>query len=146
MKNLFKKLFIASACAGALIGTGSLFGLAAVPAARAVDISVSPTLPGSNSSNGSSPAGWVANFYNFALLISGVLAFGAVVYGGVLYLTSAGNPSRQGEGKEWIESALIGILLLAGAYLILQIVNPAIVNINNALPSNLPAINTQPNQ
>lgn len=116
--------------------------LALVPAAHAVDISVSPTLPNAQYPTSAGPAGWVANFYNFALLISGVLAFGAVVYGGILYLTAAGNPSRQGEGREWIESALIGVLLLAGAYLILRVVNPAIVNINNALPSNLPSINT----
>lgn len=144
MKKLFGKFSVmVILVATALVGAGGWF---TVPVTRAVDINVSPAIPGSSPSNGTGPAGWVANFYNFALLVSGVLAFGAVVYGGILYLTSAGNPSRQSEGKEWIESALIGVLLLAGAYLILQIVNPAIVNINNALPSSLPAVNTQPSQ
>lgn len=91
---------------------------------------ISPVIPGPNPyPTSTGPGGFVANFYLFALMVSGVLAFGAVVYGGILYLTAAGNPSRQGEGKEWIESALIGLLLLAGAYLILQIVNPALLNL-----------------
>jgi hypothetical protein len=63
-------------------------------------------------------------------MIGGVLAFGAIVYGGVLYAISMGNPSKQSEGKEWVESALIGLLLLAGAYLILYTINPDLVNLN----------------
>ncbi len=92
---------------------------------------VSAEIPGSNQPTvvEGAPGGVIANFYQFALLIGGILAFGAVVYGGVLYLVSAGNPSRQGEGKEWIESALIGLALLAGAYIILDIVNPALLNL-----------------
>ena len=76
------------------------------------------------------PGQYVASFYTFALMLGGVLAFGAVVYGGVLYAISMGNPSQQSEGKEWIKSALIGLLLLAGAYLILFTINPDLVNLN----------------
>ena len=122
----------------------TFFTWLAIPIAHAVDINVSPAIPGSNPAS-TGPAGFVANFYQFALLVSGVLAFGAVVYGGIKYLSSAGNPSAQSEGKDWIESALIGLLLLAGAYLILSVVNPAIVNINNGLPTLAPVnIQTSP--
>lgn len=95
-------------------------------------IQISPTLPnsiGTYSAASAGPSGFIANFYGFALLIGGILAFGAVVYGGIKYLISAGNPSAQGEGKEWIESALTGLLLLAGAYIILYTINPALVNL-----------------
>ncbi|MGB7957564.1 MAG: pilin [Minisyncoccia bacterium] len=87
-----------------------------------------------------SPGTFVESFYVFALMIGGVLAFGAVVYGGVLYAISAGNPGKQSEGKEWIKSAIYGLLLLAGAYLVLYTINPNLVNLN--LPT-LGAINIQ---
>ncbi len=121
-----KKLFIMAAIATMAVGVG---GWLAVPATHAVDISVSPTLPNSQYPT-SSIGGWVNTFYQFSLLVAGVLAFGAVVFGGVKYLASAGNPSAQSEGKEWIKGALIGLALLAAAYIILDIVNPAIVNLN----------------
>lgn len=123
MKQLLTMMFVVAIAA---IGIGWAF---AAPAARAVDISVSPTLPNSKYPT-SSIGGWVNTFYQFSLLIAGVLAFGAVVFGGVKYLTSAGNPSGQSDGKEWIKGALIGLALLAAAYIILDIVNPAIVDLN----------------
>ena len=43
-----------------------------------------------------------------------------------------GNPGNQSEGKEWVKSALLGLLLLAAAYLILYTVNPNLVNLELA--------------
>ena len=99
--------------------------------ARAAAITINPNLPGVTNASASGPAGWVASFYNFALIISGILAFGAVVYGGFKYATSAGNPAGQSEGRSWIWSALLGLLLLGGAYLILQTINPNLVKLQN---------------
>ncbi len=105
-------------------------------------VSISPAIPGMSVSptTGTPPSSFVAGFYKFALMIGGTLAFGAVVYGGILYAASAGNPGKQSEGREWIKSALFGLLLLAGAYLILYTVNPDIVSLK--LPS-LPPVNVQ---
>ena len=102
--------------------------------------SVSTAIPGMSggASSSTSPGAFVVGFYNFALMISGVLALGAIVYGGVLYATSGGNPGKQSEGREYIESALLGLLLLGGAYLILYTINPELVDMN--LPS-LSAVN-----
>lgn len=95
---------------------------------------INTTIPGMGAASSSTPPGqWVSSLYNFALMIGGVLAFGAIVYGGVLYASSMGNPSKQSEGREWIQSALLGLLLLGGAYLVLYTINPALVNLN--LPS-----------
>jgi hypothetical protein len=118
-----------------------ILSLAIAPMAHAVTIS--PAIPGINSNGAGTPPGaWVANFYQFALLIGGIMAFGAIVYGGVLHAISAGNPSRQSEGKKWIMDALLGLLLLAGAYIILNTVNPNLLNLN--LPT-LSPIDTQTN-
>ena len=75
------------------------------------------------------PGNYVPGFYLFALTVGGVLALGAIVYGGILYAASAGDPSKQSEGREWIWSALIGLLLLAGAYIVLYTINPDLVNL-----------------
>ncbi len=99
--------------------------------ALADTINISPNIPGLTSISTSGPAGWVRGFYNFALIIAGILAFGAIVYGGVLSATSAGNAAKLSEGRSWIWSARIGLLLLAGAYVILYTINPNLVNLQN---------------
>jgi len=93
-------------------------------------VTINPNLPGMNTGTSNNPCEYVFNFYTFALAISGILAFGAIVYGGVKYTLAAGNPSGQNEGKEWIKGALLGLLLLAGAYLILNVINPDLVKCN----------------
>ena len=111
---------------------------------KALAVTINPNIPGTNLTASSTPGAYVANFYQFALLIAGVLALGAIVYGGVKYATSAGNPSAQSDGKEWILSAIYGLLLLAGAYLILYTINPNLVNLGSTAltPVNL----SQPSQ
>ena len=106
-----------------VLASGALIAGARMAFAQGV-ITINPALPGISNISSTGPCGWVVDFYNFALLFAGILAFGAIVYGGFLYATSAGNAHKQGEGREWIWSALIGILLLAGAYLILYTINP----------------------
>ncbi len=120
----------------------TFYGLAAIvanffllSAARAVTISMN--IPGTSPNASTTPGAFVANFYQFALMIGGVLAFGVVVYGGVRYMASAGNPSGQSDAKEWIEAALLGLLLLVGAYFILNVVNPQLTNLG--LPALAPA-------
>lgn len=100
-----------------------------VSIAHATAITISTSVPGMASNSGSNPGAFVAGFYQFALMIGGVLAFGIIVYGGVKYMASAGNPSGQGDAKEWIEAALLGLLLLVGAYFILNVVNPQLTNL-----------------
>ncbi len=95
--------------------------------AEAARIDIRKIIPGTYSNT--TPAGIVANLYNFGLSIAGVLAFGAIVYGAIKYTVSAGNPSQQSEAKEWITQALWGLLLLAGAYLILNTINPRITKL-----------------
>ncbi len=105
-------------------------------------VTISTAIPGTNpNSTSSSPGAFVANFYQFALMIGGILALGAIVYGGVRYVASAGNPSAQSDGKEWIWGALIGLLLLAGAYLVLNVVNPQLVNLNLPTLNQISAVN-----
>ncbi len=93
-------------------------------------ITVNGNIPGPNNISTTGPGGFVANFYLYALLVSGLLAFGAIVYGGVKYATGRGNPTAESEGRSWITGALWGLLLLAGAYVLLRVINPALTNLN----------------
>lgn len=76
--------------------------------------------------------------YQFALGISGLLALGMIVAGGVRYTVSAGNSSQQSEAKSMITSAIWGLVLLFGSYLILNTINPQItkmgLNFSNTPP------------
>ena len=89
--------------------------------------------------SGNSAGEFVSSFYTFALAIAGALAFGAIVYGGIKYTFAAGNPSGQSEGKDWVKSALLGLLLLAAAGLVLRTINPKILNLT---VEGLPALPT----
>lgn len=71
--------------------------------------------------------GWA---FQFALGAAGAVALGVLIFGGIKYITSAGNPSGQGDAKKWIQDAILGLLLLLGSYLILNTINPDLVNIN----------------
>ncbi|HXC61359.1 MAG TPA: hypothetical protein VNV63_01675, partial [Nitrospiria bacterium] len=73
-------------------------GVSGFSFAHAVDISLSiPTQNGNNpcaspTATTCYPGTYVNTFYQFALMIGGIIAFGAIVFGGVKYMTSAGNP------------------------------------------------------
>ncbi len=80
---------------------------------------------------------YVSNFYLFSIGASILIAVMMMMIGGVIWLTSAGNPGRISTAKEYIINALIGVVLLLGAYTIIQAVNPKLVNLEDP---NLPPI------
>jgi hypothetical protein len=115
--------------ATAMTGAALFGGIHAVHA-----VNILTTLPGQSGTPSTVPPGTFINaLYTWALSISGILAFGIIVYGGVKYMISAGNSSGTSDAKEWIKAAILGVLLLAGAYFILNIVNPNLLNLS--LPS-----------
>ena len=75
----------------------------------------------------------------FLLSIAAVLAVVMIVVGGIQYVGSAGNPNMIGDAKDRIQNALLGLLLAAAAYLILNTINPNLVNLQlNVPPIQLP--------
>lgn len=84
--------------------------------------------------------GYLKNLYNFLLGFVGIAAMGSIVYGGVLYIISAGNPSRVGEAKTAIWNGIIGLLVAGFGYLILLTINPDLVggfDLQNIVEKNL---------
>ncbi|MDP3052724.1 MAG: hypothetical protein Q8N22_02060 [bacterium] len=78
-----------------------------------------------------SPAAYIARFYQFALMISGALAFGMIIFGAIQYIVSAGNATTQKDAADRIFQALWGIALLFGAYLILYTIDPKLVSLTD---------------
>lgn len=71
----------------------------------------------------------VGKFYNYALAAVGVAALGAIIFGGVKYTVSAGNPSGQADAIQWITGAVWGLILLLGANLLLRTINPKLTSL-----------------
>jgi cysteine-rich repeat protein len=75
----------------------------------------------------------IAWLYYFIIGISGFAALVMIIYGGVQWMTSAGNPTKMGEARDKISSALLGVVIILMSWLILNLINPdlAILKISN---------------
>lgn len=67
---------------------------------------------------------YIRGIYNYAVGIVGIVAAVAIMWGGFLWLTSAGNASRVDTAKSYIISAISGLVLVLGSYFILYTINP----------------------
>ncbi len=70
----------------------------------------------------------ISQIYIWSLGIAGLLALLMTVVGGYSYMTAAGNAERAQKGTEMIWGSIIGLALLFGAYLLLNTINPDLVN------------------
>jgi hypothetical protein len=70
---------------------------------------------------------YIGAIYNFALMVSGVICLGALLYGGFRYLTSVGRPAAMSDARDQIFSAILGLIILFSAFLILKTINPELV-------------------
>ena len=73
--------------------------------------------------------GYLVRLYSFGLGISGILAVGMIIVGAIYRSISGGSPDKISEGNDMIKSAIWGLLLLFGSYLILQTINPVLVDL-----------------
>src|SRR3989338_3660128 len=106
------------------------FGLVFAYGARAEESTRMKLSPFSISFGGSAGdiAGFVVNLYQFLVGIAGIAAVGMIVAGGVLYATSS-VVNKKGEGLDMIKSAVIGIILLLGSYVIIITINPNLLKL-----------------
>lgn len=74
-------------------------------------------------------ARYIKAIYDYGLKAAGILAAVILMGGGLLWLTSAGNESKIGQAKEMIIGSISGLVVLFSAWLILNTVNPALLNL-----------------
>ena len=70
---------------------------------------------------------YIEYIFTWAIIIAGLLAFFALVYGGILYMTSGGNPSKMSDAREQIIAGFLGLIILLSSFLILNTIDPQLV-------------------
>lgn len=83
-------------------------------------------------------AQYIARIYQFSLMVVGLLALAGLTLGAVKYVLSAGNIVNQEDARDQMKAAVIGLLILLGAYLILNTINPDLITLENPGILNLP--------
>ncbi len=80
--------------------------------------------------SGKSISEYIVRLYQFGVGFAGILAVGMIAAGAIYRGINAGNPGKQKEGEDMIKSAIWGIVLLLGSYLILKTINPELVKLD----------------
>lgn len=87
-------------------------------------------IPFLSGTSGSDLPAYIKAVYKTALFIIVLSAVLMLTIGGFMYLTSAGNTSAMGTAKGVIFDSLIGLVIALTAWLLLNVINPDLVNIN----------------
>jgi len=72
---------------------------------------------------------WISNMYVFLVGIAGVLAIVMIFVAGFEFVVSGDNAGKRSDAKKRIQAALGGLLLAVSSWLILNTINPQLVNI-----------------
>ena len=115
----------------------AFLGLAIVMSANIIMTGIRVALVGNNTlcnadvSSCVTPEGMVENAIQWVIGIAGVISAIFVVYGGISYTTSAGDPSKLQKAKNMITYALIGLAIVALAEVITAFVSSQIQKAND---------------
>jgi len=71
--------------------------------------------------------GYVKYIFTLSVTLIGLVILGALIYNGILYLTSTGYPEKMTESKKGILYAFAGGLILLSAVLIFNTINPQLM-------------------
>ena len=126
MKNLIIKIFFIT---GFVVLVLSIESTALTAEAEGYPISVK--FPGVEETTFTGPANYIVALYRFGLIAVGLTAMAMIVFGAIQRIASAGNPSKIQDANDRITSAIWGMVLLLGAYLILYTINPRLVSLRN---------------
>ncbi|MCK4501035.1 hypothetical protein KAU11_11105, partial [Candidatus Babeliales bacterium] len=72
---------------------------------------------------------YVKYIFRVSLIIVVLSSFAVLIYGGFVFLTSGGSPVARNEGKNWLFSGILGLIIALCSYLILNTINPDILKI-----------------
>ncbi|MBI2607277.1 MAG: hypothetical protein HYW51_00385 [Candidatus Doudnabacteria bacterium] len=86
---------------------------------------------GTDASGGGSLPLCINQIYLWSLGIAALLAMLMMVFGGYMVMTAAGNAQQSSTGKEMIWASIVGLGILFAAYLILNTINPDLVDFSN---------------
>ncbi len=91
---------------------------------------------------------WLADYidglYRYGIGALVILAVVTMMVGGIVWLTAAGNEKRISDAKNWINGSLFGVLIALSSYMILIIVNPALVELSPIKIKTISRIDMEP--
>jgi TRAP-type C4-dicarboxylate transport system permease small subunit len=76
---------------------------------------------------------YLSNMYRWGISIAVILAILMIILGGIQYMTTDSFTNKQ-DGITKIKGALAGLILALSSYLILETINPQLVNLERARP------------
>lgn len=85
-------------------------------------------------------ARYVSAIYDYGLSIAGILAAIMLMAGGIIWLTSGGDSGKVEQAKKIIIGSITGIFILFGSYIILNTINPDLVEMKGVpliVPENI---------
>lgn len=95
--------------------------LAAVPAAFALDSSVTQILGGLQGKGGSLEA-FITSALNLVISLSALAAVGILIFSGIMYITAAGDDSKVEKATKGITFAIIGLVICFIAVIVVNFV------------------------
>ncbi len=100
------------------------------------DYQLLESIPGSSNDASDLPT-YLQNIYQAGLVLIVLGAIFMIGMGGFTYIASAGNTHTMAKGKGMIQDALYGLIIALATWLILNIINPDLVNLTIETPSTL---------
>jgi len=82
-------------------------------------------------------AKYIGAIYNYSLAIAGILATIMLMAAGVIWLTSGGDSGKVSQAKELISGSIAGLIILVVSWVILNTINPDLVNLKAVSTTNL---------
>jgi len=103
-----------------------LIGRASARVGEETDLGNFPDLKDFIVSGGTDIKVLIGTIVQFVLLVAGAIAVVYLIYGGILYITAGGDAEKATKGRTAIVNAIIGVLIIALAYVIVTWVGNAI--------------------
>lgn len=127
MKILYKKIILLSLLTLAILPITNIH-------AQVGDYVPLAPLPGIETPESTRLQSYLPAIFNLSIGVAAALAFIMITFGGIVYATSD-SITLKSDGKNYIENALWGLLLVLGAYAILYTINPKILSFNLSIDS-----------
>lgn len=97
--------------------------------ARAVDIQLNAPIGYGGEKTPTELPQYINYLFPFAISLTAIAAVGALVVGGVLYITAGALPESVNRARSIMLDAILGMLVVIGSYLILNTINPDLVSL-----------------
>lgn len=62
----------------------------------------------------------MANIIEIAIFMAGILAVIFIIYSGIQYIVSSGDPGRVQTAKAGLRNAVVGLIIATGAYMLVE--------------------------